>query len=55
MQNMFYGTTNLKPIFIGENWQIAETSTDMFANSLTETADQLCEPGSTEEWYVVNN
>ena len=53
MSYMFNYTTNLKPIYIGEKWKIANTTTDMFSGSKTENIDQLCEPGSTEEWCIV--
>ena len=54
MTNMFRGCTNLKPIFVGENWQIPTTSDNMFTYCDTQNEEQLCEPGSTEEWCIVN-
>ena len=56
MQYMFNGTKNLKPIFVGENWLISEstTVTGMFDGSKTNSANQLCKPDSTHEWCIVN-
>ena len=56
MTSMFANTTKLKPIFIGDNWVIGEstTTTNMFYESLTKDVSQLCEPNSTEEWCAVS-
>ena len=56
MYSMFAYTQNLKPIYVGENWKINEDAnvSGMFSGSKTTSVEELCEPGSTEEWCVVN-
>ena len=53
MTYMFKGCKKLKPIFVGENWQIPENTINMFANCATENENQLCKPDSAHEWCVV--
>ena len=57
MKAMFMYTSKLKPIFIGDNWIIGESTitTEMFVWSATQDTSQLCEPNSTKEWCVVLN
>lgn len=57
MTKMFYSTILLKPIFIGKNWIIGEstTTTDMFSASATKNEEELCEPNSTESWCILSS
>ena len=53
MYMIFFDTTNLKPIYVGENWRTSSTNGEMFLNSKTENEEQLCKPNSTHSWCTV--
>lgn len=55
MRAMFQQTKKLKIIFVGENWQISDTTdtTNMFYNSATPNIEHLCTPTSTHEWCTL--
>ena len=56
MSKMFNSTPNLKPIYIGEKWKTASTTTYMFGGTaLTKSVDEMCGPNSTQEWCVSSN
>jgi len=58
MDGIFKGTINLRPIFVGNDWVIGETTSTalMFGEyAKTENIEQLCKPDSTHEWCTINN
>ena len=54
MSYMFYNCKSLKSIFVGENFQIPETATNMFYNCATESEEQLCKPNSSNSYCTLN-
>ena len=55
MSYMFSNTTNLKPIYVGEKWKTASTTTNMFGgDALTKSVDEMCGPNSTHTWCLAN-
>ena len=54
MSRMFYNTTNLKPIYIGENWKKEISIKEIFYGSKTTSVEEMCGPSSTHSYCTIN-